>query len=87
MAISHLLLVTVEEHQRATGAGSAVNEFLAEQGLTVPVMNLGLPDHFIDHGKRETLLAEQGLDADGIRAAIEHRQTHIGGTHAPAMGS
>lgn len=87
LATSHSLLVTIEEHQRATGAGSAVNEFLADQGLTVSVLNLGLPDHFIHHGKRDTLLAEQGLDAAGIRTAVENRQAHISNLHSPALRS
>ncbi|MGB1922212.1 MAG: 1-deoxy-D-xylulose-5-phosphate synthase, partial [Alcanivorax sp.] len=63
---SHTLLVTVEDHQRMGGAGSAVNELLHEEGLLVDVLNLALPDHFIHHGKRDALLAQAGLDAEGI---------------------
>ena len=70
MANSHTQLVTVEEHVLAGGAGAAVNELLAAQGLDCPVLNLGIPDRFIGHGSHEGQLAECRLDADGIRAAI-----------------
>ncbi len=69
----HGLLVTLEDHQRMGGAGSAVNELVLEEGLAVPVLNLGLPDHFIHHGKRDELLAQQGLDAAGIEASVRER--------------
>jgi len=72
-AASHALLVTVEDHQRMGGAGSAVNELLHEEGLLVDVLNLALPDHFIHHGKRDVLLAEAGLDAQGIETQIRTR--------------
>ena len=74
-APSHSLLVTVEDHQRMGGAGSAVNELLHDEGIVVDVMNLGLPDHFIHHGKRDVLLAEAGLDAAGIEQQIRARHT------------
>jgi 1-deoxy-D-xylulose-5-phosphate synthase len=67
---SHELLVTVEENALEGGAGSAVLECLAAASLTVPCLNLGLPDRFIEHGERSELLADCGLDADGIRRAI-----------------
>ena len=70
---NHNLLVTVEDHQRMTGAGSAVNEFLASEGIVMPVLNLGLPDQFIHHGKRDALLAQHGLDGNGICRAINQR--------------
>tara|TARA_A100001391_G_scaffold69_6_gene171 strand:- start:727 stop:2649 length:1923 start_codon:yes stop_codon:yes gene_type:complete len=72
-AARHDLLVTLEDHQRMGGAGSAVNELVLDEGLAVPVLNLGLPDHFIHHGKREALLAQQGLDAAGIEASVRER--------------
>jgi 1-deoxy-D-xylulose-5-phosphate synthase len=71
LAGSHRLIVTVEEHQVMGGAGSAVLEVLAKEGLEHPVLLLGLPDRFIDHGDPARLLASVGLDADGIRASIE----------------
>ena len=73
LASSHALLVTVEDHQRMTGAGSAVNEFVHGEALPVHLMNLGLPDQFIHHGKRDVLLMEAGLDAQGIEKAIRDR--------------
>lgn len=72
-AASHSLLVTVEDHQLMGGAGSAVNELLNEEGIVMDVMNLALPDQFIHHGKRETLLAEAGLDASSIEQRIRDR--------------
>src|SRR5690625_511597 len=71
IAAEHELLVTVEDHQVMTGAGSAVNELFNKVGLNPRIKNLGLPDEFIDHGKREDLLAQLGLDAAGIVAAVQ----------------
>ncbi len=70
-ANSHDRLVTVEEHALAGGAGSAVNEVLAAHRCRCPVLNLGIPDRFIEHGSHEWQLAQCGLDADGILRAIE----------------
>jgi 1-deoxy-D-xylulose-5-phosphate synthase len=67
------LLVTVEDNVRLGGAGSAVNEVLLAQHQSVPVLNLGLPDQFVEHGTREELLAQVGLDAAGILRAIQKR--------------
>jgi 1-deoxy-D-xylulose-5-phosphate synthase len=72
-AAAHELLVTVEDNAVMGGAGSAVGECLAAHGITTPIMHLGLPDHFGEHGSRDELLAEAGLDANGILAAIETR--------------
>lgn len=69
----HHTLVTVEEGAVAGGAGSAVLEVLSEQGLTNPVIQLGLPDRFIDHGDIPTLLAMNGLDGKGIERSIKDR--------------
>jgi len=55
------------------GAGSAVSEALNAAGLTKSLLQLGLPDHFIDHGDPAKLLALQGLDAAGIEASIRRR--------------
>ena len=70
LAQTHDLLVTVEDNAVMGGAGSAVNETLAALGLSTPVLNLGLPDCFLDHGSRDELLAEAGLDAAGLCRAI-----------------
>ncbi len=66
LAAEHRWLVTLEENVIAGGAGSAVNECLAARGIQVPVRNIGLPDRFVEQGERGELLAESGLDADGV---------------------
>jgi 1-deoxy-D-xylulose-5-phosphate synthase len=66
-------LVTVEENVVAGGAGSAVAEALAGLGIVVPILHLGLPDKFIDHGDPALLLSKCGLDAKGIAASIVAR--------------
>ena len=71
LAGEHELLVTVEEHQVMGGAGSAVCEALNQLGIERRVLLLGLPDRFIDHGDPGKLLSSVGLDAPGIRRAIE----------------
>jgi 1-deoxy-D-xylulose-5-phosphate synthase len=73
MAAEHDLLVTIEENAIMGGAGSAVSEFLAAEGLLKPVLHLGLPDVYVEHAKPATMLAECGLDAAGIEAAISQR--------------
>ncbi len=73
LARSHDALVTVEEGVIAGGAGSAVGECLAAAGLSVPLLHLGLPDAFIEHGDHAKLLAGLGLDAAGIEAAVRKR--------------
>ncbi|MGQ0384577.1 MAG: 1-deoxy-D-xylulose-5-phosphate synthase [Gammaproteobacteria bacterium] len=70
-AASHQALVTLEENVVAGGAGSAVLEHLQRIGCAVPLLQLGVPDRFIEHGSREDNLAAAGLDAAGVRAAIE----------------
>lgn len=72
-ARGHVLLVTLEENAIAGGAGSAVNELLLAEGCAVPVLNLGLPDAFVEHGTPRQLLADCGLDAGGIEASIRQR--------------
>ncbi|QSB02250.1 1-deoxy-D-xylulose-5-phosphate synthase [Methylomonas sp. EFPC1] len=71
MAKSHDVIVTVEENVIAGGAGSAVNEFLQAQNILMPVLNIGLPDCFVEQGSREELLALCGLDTKGILAKIQ----------------
>jgi 1-deoxy-D-xylulose-5-phosphate synthase len=73
MARSHRVLVTLEEGAIMGGAGSAVMEALQAAGLSVPVLQLGLPDVFIEHGDPAKLLALQGLDAAGILQSIKTR--------------
>ena len=66
MASSHELLITIEENSVLGGAGSAVNECLASHDIEIPIINLGLPDDFIEHGQREELLTDCGLSSQGI---------------------
>ncbi len=73
LAKSERLLVTVEENTIKGGAGSAVNEFLLSQNLQVNVLNIGLPDAFLGHGKPQDLRSHCGLDASGILASIQAR--------------
>ena len=73
LARTHEAIVTVEEGCVMGGAGSAVMEALHGAGLTRPVLSLGLPDHFIEHGDPAKLLAMNGLDADGIATSIAAR--------------
>ncbi|GAB3426573.1 1-deoxy-D-xylulose-5-phosphate synthase [Massilia solisilvae] len=73
LAREHDYLVTVEEGCIMGGAGSAVAEALAAEGIAKPMIQLGLPDKFIDHGDPALLLASVGLDAKGIAAAIRER--------------
>jgi len=72
LAGEHELLVTAEEHAVMGGAGSAVCEALAALGIERRVLLLGLPDRFIDHGDPAKLLASVGLDAEGLRKAIQN---------------
>ncbi len=73
LARDHEALVTVEEGCVMGGAGSAVLECLAAHGVALPVLQLGLPDAFVEHGDPAKLLALHGLDAAGIEAAIQRR--------------
>ncbi|MGV3654330.1 MAG: 1-deoxy-D-xylulose-5-phosphate synthase [Noviherbaspirillum sp.] len=73
LAATHDALVTVEEGALMGGAGSAVAEALAAAGVVKPLLQLGLPDKFIDHGDAGQLLAMSGLDATGIAASIRQR--------------
>jgi 1-deoxy-D-xylulose-5-phosphate synthase len=73
LARTHDALVTVEEGCLPGGAGSAVGECLAAAGVAAPLLSLGLPDVFIEHGDPAKLLAQCGLDADGIEKSIRER--------------
>jgi 1-deoxy-D-xylulose-5-phosphate synthase len=71
VAARHRALVTVEENATLGGAGSAVAELLAAEGLSVPLLQIGIPDRFIEHGSRDTCLAAAGLDLAGLTASVE----------------
>ena len=67
---SHKYFITVEDNVALGGAGSAVNEFILKNKLEVFIKNIGLPDKFLDHGSREEVLAEAGLDEDSILNSV-----------------
>jgi 1-deoxy-D-xylulose-5-phosphate synthase len=71
LAATHELLVTLEEHVVQGGAGSAVNECLAAHAVAISVLNLGLPDRFVEHGTRDEMLRDAALDREGITAALK----------------
>jgi 1-deoxy-D-xylulose-5-phosphate synthase len=73
LADTHQAFVTVEEASIMGGAGSAVLEFFSRQGISRPVLQLGLPDRFIDHGEQTAILSDLGLDAAGIERSIRER--------------
>ncbi|WP_110948885.1 1-deoxy-D-xylulose-5-phosphate synthase [Pseudomonas bohemica] len=73
IAARHDLLVTIEENAIMGGAGAAVSEFLARENILKSVLHLGLPDVYVEHAKPAQMLAECGLDADGIEASINKR--------------
>jgi 1-deoxy-D-xylulose-5-phosphate synthase len=73
VAASHRLVVTVEDNVLAGGFGAAVAEVLADEEVHTPLLRLGVPDQFLQHGKRDTLLAELGLDAVGVAERVRKR--------------
>ena len=73
MAASHQLIVTAEENVIMGGAGSAVNEFLLQANYQIPVLNLGLPDAFLEQGKVPEMLAAVNLDSESFVSAIKNK--------------
>ncbi|MBM3115120.1 1-deoxy-D-xylulose-5-phosphate synthase [Jeongeupia naejangsanensis] len=73
LVAAHDLIVTVEENAIMGGAGSALLESMMKQGIVKPVLQLGLPDDYVEHGEQKQLLADCGLDAAGIEASIRTR--------------
>ena len=71
LAFGHDLLVTIEENAVIGGAGSEVARSLEEQGLNARLLRLGLPDRFTEHGDSGVMLAQLGLDADGIAEKVK----------------
>jgi len=84
LARSHEGFATVEDNVVAGGAGSGVAELLHAEGVLLPVLQLGLPDAFQHHASREDLLAEAGIDAAGIRAAVLARWPQLLAATSPA---
>jgi 1-deoxy-D-xylulose-5-phosphate synthase len=75
----------VEENAVAGGAGSAINELLAAEGVAADILNIGLADSFVEHGTREECLHLAGLDSDGITARIIRFAGR--GERAPLLGA
>jgi len=78
-------LVTIEENVVSGGAGSAVGELLAEMGIALPLLHVGLPDRFIEHGSREDCLAMAGLDAASIRHRVSEWWHTLPGRAEPSL--
>ena len=77
VSANHELLVTLEENVVLGGAGSGVDEVLASENISIAMLNIGLPDQFIEHGEPSKLLAELGLDATGIKQTILNKLAKI----------
>ncbi|MEO8012205.1 MAG: 1-deoxy-D-xylulose-5-phosphate synthase [Dokdonella sp.] len=73
LARTHAAIVTVEDNAIMGGAGAGVGEMLSAHGISIPLLHLGLADSYLDHASREELLAEAGLDANGIESSIRAR--------------
>jgi 1-deoxy-D-xylulose-5-phosphate synthase len=71
IASRHRAIITIEENAISGGAGSGVGELLTAAGLQVPLLHIGIPDRFIEHGTRDTCLARAGLDLAGLTAQVE----------------
>jgi 1-deoxy-D-xylulose-5-phosphate synthase len=82
LAAKHKALVTIEENAIAGGAGSAVIELLANCTTLLPTLTLGIPDQFIEHGSRESCLAEAELDQASLSAAVERWWSPLAGKQA-----
>jgi 1-deoxy-D-xylulose-5-phosphate synthase len=72
IAARHRAIITIEENAVMGGAGSAVGELFASEGVLLPLRHIGIPDRFIEHGSRDTCLAAAGLDLAGLSANVEH---------------
>jgi 1-deoxy-D-xylulose-5-phosphate synthase len=72
IAAQHRAIVTLEENVVAGGAGSAVGELLAAEDVPLPLLHLGIPDRFIEHGSRDDCLKAAGLDFASLAGAVEH---------------
>jgi 1-deoxy-D-xylulose-5-phosphate synthase len=69
LARSHRAVVTVEDNGRVGGVGAAISQALQDSGVTLPIRVLGIPQEFLDHGKRAAILERIGLSAQGVAAA------------------
>jgi 1-deoxy-D-xylulose-5-phosphate synthase len=87
IAARHSAIVTLEENVVAGGAGSAVGELLAAQDLQLPLLHIGIPDRFIEHGSREDCLVLAGLDAASLNATIERWWARHSATRARSVSA
>jgi 1-deoxy-D-xylulose-5-phosphate synthase len=86
LARTHEAFVTIEDNAIAGGAGTAVSECLAAHGITLPVLHLGLPDAYLEHGSREQVLTMAGLDLPQIRNAIRARFPQLASQTVASLG-
>jgi len=87
MAHAHDVIVTIDENVTAGGAGSAVNEVLAAHGIPKLILNLGLPDRLLQHGSRDDMLADGGLDVAHIETSITAFLDKVHGAHSTAQSA
>ncbi len=87
LARTHEVFVTIEDNVVAGGAGSGVAELLNAEGIVLPIVHLGLPDAFQQHASREDLLAEAGIDAAGVYAALLSRWPDLAVQNHPLSAS
>lgn len=80
LAVKTHLFVTIEEHALMAGAGSAVNEYLAQAHWVKPILNLGLADTFMHQASHAQMLQQAGLDAQGIEKSVQHAWLKLGQT-------
>jgi 1-deoxy-D-xylulose-5-phosphate synthase len=71
IAARHRAIITIEENAIMGGAGAGVGELLAAAGLLLPMLHIGIPDRFIEHGTRDTCLARAGLDLAGLTTQVD----------------
>ncbi len=87
IAARHRAIITIEENAIIGGAGAGVGELLAAAGLQLPMLHIGIPDRFIEHGTRDTCLARAGLDPAGITTQVEQWWALQGQTRIRSVGS
>jgi 1-deoxy-D-xylulose-5-phosphate synthase len=87
IAARHRAIITIEENAIIGGAGAGVGELLAAHGVQLPLLHIGIPDRFIEHGSRETCLAAAGLDLAGLTAAVERWWTPQSQERIRAVGA
>jgi 1-deoxy-D-xylulose-5-phosphate synthase len=87
IASRHNAIVTLEENVIAGGAGGAIGELLVAQDLQLPLLHIGIPDRFIEHGSREDCLVLAGLDAASLTTTIERWWARHSATRARSVSA